>query len=81
MDDLVSKYGKKEEKSLDTNGVVNIFDKYFPGLLLTDCLNESMMMYEIKYRDRQERRDDYQYLPGGLRKPGKDRERMIRRNQ
>jgi hypothetical protein len=53
MDDLVSKYGKKEEKSLDTNGVVNIFDKYFPGLLLTDCLNESMMMDEIKYRDRQ----------------------------
>ena len=47
MDDLVSKYGKKEEKSLDTNGVVNIFDKYFPGLLLTDCLNESMMMDEI----------------------------------
>ena len=53
MDDLVSKYGKKEEKSLDINGVVNIFDKYFPGLLLTDCLNESMMMDEIKYRDRQ----------------------------
>ena len=34
MDDLVSKYGKKEEKSLDTNGVVNIFDKYFSRLVI-----------------------------------------------
>ena len=52
MDDLVSKYGKKEEKSLDTNGVVNIFDKYFPGLLLTDCLNESMMKLNTEIDNR-----------------------------
>ena len=30
-----------KKKSLDTNGVVNIFDKYFPGIVIDwDCLNE-----------------------------------------